>query len=59
MTFEKNIPNATAKRLSLSTIVFSNDSIVKISTKQALNKLLKRLGLTLLLFVVTSPILVS
>ena len=57
MTFEKNIPNTTAKRLS--TIVFSNDSIVKISIKQALNKLLKRLGLTLLLFVVTSPILVS
>lgn len=59
MTFEKNIPNATAKRLSLSTIVFSSDSIVKISRKQALNKLLKRLGLTLPLFVETSPTLVS
>ena len=54
MTFEKNIPN-----VSLSTIVFSNDSIVKISTKQALNKLLKRLGLTLPLFVGTSPTLAN
>ena len=47
MTFEKNIPNATAKRLSLYYRIFK------------LNKLLKRLGLILLLFVVTSPILVS
>ena len=58
MTFEKNIPNATAKRLSLYYRI-SSDSIVKISTKQALNKLLKLLGLTLPLFVETSPTLVS
>ena len=57
MTYEKNIPNATAKRLSL--IEFSNDSIVKISTKQVPNKLLKQLELILLQCVVTSPILVS
>ncbi len=59
MTYEKNIPNATAKRLSLSIIEYSNDSIVKISTKQVPNKLLKQLELILLQCVVTSPILVS
>ena len=45
--------------VSLSTIVFSNDSIVKILKKQAPSKLLKLSGLTLLLFVGTSLILVS
>ncbi len=58
MTFEKNIPNATAKRLSLYYRIFKRFHRENID-KQALNKLLKRLGLILLLLVVTSPILVS
>ena len=58
MTYEKNIPNATAKRLSLYYRIFKR-YIVKISTKQVPNKLLKQLELILLQCVVTSPILVS
>ncbi len=58
MTYEKNIPNATAKRLSLYYRIFKR-LIVKISTKQVPNKLLKQLELNMLKCVVTSPILVS
>ena len=58
MTYEKNIPTLLLN-VSLSIIEYSNDSIVKISSKQVPNKLLKQLELILLQCVVTSPILVS
>ena len=58
MTYEKTFQTLLLN-VSLSIIEFSNDSIVKISTKQVPNKLLKQLELILLQCVVTSPILVS
>ena len=58
MTFEKNIPNATAKRLSLYYRIFKRfhrENIDKASSKQ----IAEAIGLTLPLFVGTSPTLVS